>query len=417
MAVQGAAMWNLIYTPAENGAALMPVSRDWNFAPSPASNDWTYAIFDWDNIFASLLAGLGNRTISYSNLIQVIKSKTAAGFVPNYAAGGTKSQDRTEPPVGAKATLQLYHKWGDAWLVELLFDDLLDWSNWFARRRLLPPLDLVALGSYNEQADLQGAFVAQNMQNARYESGLDNSPMYDGEFFDDSNTFLMQLYDVGMSSMLAQEAYALAELAEAIGRPEAAMLRGRGAAISGRIRDYLWDESSRTFVNRFANGSFYRRVSPTSFYALFAKAATDSQAEAMVQDWLLSPERFCVAPAGDFAGNKDTCYWGLPSISADDPAYPPLGYWRGYIWGPMAQLTHWSLQSYDHVPAVRVGRKALVKQMGALMMSQWDLHRHICENYNPHKSADTSGGDCSGTKFYHWGALTGLTELVEEGFW
>ena len=83
----------------------------------------------------------------------------------------------------------------------------------------------------------------------------------------------------------------------------------------------------------------------------------------------------------------------------------------------MAQLTHWSLQNYDHVPAVRKGRKALAKQMGSLMMSQWDQHRHICENYNPHKTADTSGGDCSGTKFYHWGALTGLIELVEEGFW
>jgi hypothetical protein len=39
------------------------------------------------------------------------------------------------------------------------------------------------------------------------------------------------------------------------------------------------------------------------------------------------------------------------------------------------------------------------------------------QNYNPHKTADTSGGDCSGTKFYHWGALTGLIELVEEGYW
>jgi hypothetical protein len=43
---------------------------------------------------------------------------------------------------------------------------------------------------------------------------------------------------------------------------------------------------------------------------------------------------------------------------------------RGYIWGPMAQLVHWSLENYDHVPAVRKGRKALVKQMGQLMLSQ-----------------------------------------------
>ena len=40
-------MWNLIFNPSENGAALLPVSRDWNFAPSPANDDWTYAVFDW----------------------------------------------------------------------------------------------------------------------------------------------------------------------------------------------------------------------------------------------------------------------------------------------------------------------------------------------------------------------------------
>ena len=227
----------------------------------------------------------------------------------------------------------------------------------------------------------------------------------------------MQLYDVGMSSMVVQEAYALAELADAINRTEAPMLRARGGGMSSLIASYLWDNTSNIFVNKFVNDSFYRRISPTSFYALQTKAATDAQAAAMMADWMLNPNAFCVAANGDFAGNNDTCFWGLPSIQASDPAYPLLGYWRGYVWGPMAQLTFWGLQNYDHVPEVRAARKALAKQMGALMMSQWDENRHICENYNPHKTADTSGGDCSGTKFYHWGALTGLIELVEEGYW
>ena len=55
--------------------------------------------------------------------------------------------------------------------------------------------------------------------------------------------------------------------------------------------------------------------------------------------------------------NLGECYYGLPSISMDDPTFPPLGYWRGYVWGPMAQLTYWSLQEYDHVPSVRQARK------------------------------------------------------------
>jgi hypothetical protein len=201
----------------------------------------------------------------------------------------------------------------------------------------------------------------------------------DGEFYDSSNTFLMQLYDVGMSSMVVQEAYALAELADAIGREEGPMLKNRGDSLSKLIAEYLWDEESQIYVNKFVNGSFYRRISPTSFYALQTSAPNDTQATAMMEQWLMNKDRFCVAEAGDFSGLDDTCYWGLPSIQASDPAFPPLGYWRGYVWGPMAQLTHWSLQNYDHVPAVRKGRKALVKQMGSLMMSQWNEHRHICE--------------------------------------
>ena len=46
MAIKGSAMWNLIYNPAENGAPLIPVSRDWNFAPSPANDDWTVRTSD-----------------------------------------------------------------------------------------------------------------------------------------------------------------------------------------------------------------------------------------------------------------------------------------------------------------------------------------------------------------------------------
>ena len=66
---------------------------------------------------------------------------------------------------------------------------------------------------------------------------------------------------------------------------------------------------------------------------------------------------------------------------------------------------------------MRAGRKALCSQTTALMLSQWRAHRHICENYSPHKTADDHHGDCSGTKFYHWGALTGMITLVEEGYY
>ena len=67
-----------------------------------------------------------------------------------------------------------------------------------------------------------------------------------------------------------------------------------------------------------------------------AKAATDEQAAAMVQRWLLDPKHFAITTAGDHAGNSDDNYWGLPSIESQDPAFAQLGYWRGYVCASLA---------------------------------------------------------------------------------
>ena len=46
-AVQGATMWNLVYTPAEAGP-LAPVARGWDFTSGARNKDWGYVIFDWE---------------------------------------------------------------------------------------------------------------------------------------------------------------------------------------------------------------------------------------------------------------------------------------------------------------------------------------------------------------------------------
>jgi hypothetical protein len=225
-AIQAATMWNYIYTPAEYGP-FMPVSRSWDFVKKPVDLDWGYVIFDWDNIFATYMTSLSSKEIAYSNFIQVIRSKTAMGFVPNFSAGGSKSIDRTEPPIGAKVLLEMYNKFKDRWIVELLFDDLLAWNDWFVAERMLGPLGIVSLGS--DSISGYTDYAPGTMQGARFESGCDNSPMYDGEFFQANikthgsyGIGQMTLYDVGMASMFVSEADALTTLATLIGRTDKA---------------------------------------------------------------------------------------------------------------------------------------------------------------------------------------------------
>jgi putative isomerase len=349
-----------------------------------------------DNVLvAYMMAMTGKKELAYSSLIQVVRSRTAKGFVPNFSAGGAKSQDRSEPPLGAKVLREIYETYNEAWLVELLWDDLAVQIDWFWWNRRLD--GFIALGS--DPVAYPNAHSTNTMQGARFESGLDNSPMYDGKFFKDG---LMQLYDVGMTSLVLQECESLVNLASIIGR-DASQLEYRSQVLRQSLMT-LWDADDGIFSNQFPNGTYSKRRSPTSFYPLLSHVATDAQAESMVEHWLMNSTRFCIGQ------RSSECWWGLPSISADDPAFPKLGYWRGYVWGPMSLLTYWALENYQHLPRIALAKQQLVSQMTDMFLNLWRQKGRVCENYSPNRDAK----DCTGDKFYHWGALAGLLSLLEQ---
>ena len=125
---------------------------------------------------------------------------------------------------------------------------------------------------------------------------MDNSPMFDawdGDFADNK----MQLYVAGMSALHTMDCDALATLATAIGRTkEATILKQRADTMRQLISDNLWDDELGIFVNKLPNGTFLRRISPTSFYPLIVKAASDEQASRVAIGWLMNSTRFCISP-------------------------------------------------------------------------------------------------------------------------
>ena len=138
--------------------------------------------------------------------------------------------------------------------------------------------------------------------------------------------------------------------------------QGSGTSIGEKTQ--LWDDEAHIYTNLFANGTFYRRISPTSFYSMMA--------EVMVAEWLTNSTRFCINENFP-TGSPSHCYWGLPSISADDSTYDAQGYWRGYIWGPMAQLTYvLEPAEYDHLESVSKG-----SAQGALRADDCDVSEHV----------------------------------------
>jgi glycogen debranching enzyme len=221
--------------------------------------------------------------------------------------------------------------------------------------------------------------------------------MYDDIPFDEE-TNLMQLADVGLNGLYVMDCEALADIAEVLGQASvAAELRRRAERFREALMT-LWDEETGFFLNRRTDtGAFSRRMSPTNFYALLGRAATQAQAERMMQQHFYNPE--------EFWGR-----WILPSISRDDPAYPEQDYWRGRIWAPMNFLVYLGLRQYD-LPKARAD---LAEKSRQLLLKEWLEHGHVHENY----SADTGEG-CNkrnSDRFYHWGALLGIIAFIESGY-
>ena len=94
-------------------------------------------------------------------------------MVPNFWQPQGISYDRTEPPIAGKVLHEIFARWQEPWIVELLFEDCYDWVQWFFRRRRSEDdsRGLIVLGSDGDEGNDS---AKGTMQGARYESGLDD---------------------------------------------------------------------------------------------------------------------------------------------------------------------------------------------------------------------------------------------------
>ncbi len=384
-AMQSVFAWNTIYDAA-NDRVFTPVSRAW-------CQGQGFVLFEWDTYFGCYQLSMDNKDLAYANLIAITKEITSDGFVPNFTTIKNKSTDRSQPPVGSRVVNEIYKKYQDKWILNLLFDDLLTWNRWWPKNRDTngylcwgsDPIPITPeMGSLDRRA-------INKMQGAKFESGLDDSPMYDSIAYDPEH-HIMKLADVGLMSLYIMDCNALAEIAQVLNKSDiAAELKAR-AAKYGKALETLWDEKAGIYLNKnLESGKLSHHLSPTNFYPLLAKVPSQQKAERMMNEHFYNPKEFW----GDYI---------MPSISRNDPAYSNE-YWRGRIWGPMNFLVYLGMRNYD-LPLARV---AMVKKSSDLLLKSFNDNRTVHENYNPDTGAGTSDD------YYHWGALLGFMTFLENG--
>lgn len=385
-AMQTVLAWNVIYD-AENERVISPVSRTWNV------NFGGYVLFDWDTYFAAAMYGLYNKGLAYANAVEISKSATADGFVPNFAnAYGLASFDRSQPPVGSRIVLDLYRRHREKWLLEEVYAELLGWNRWWPEARGNGP----HLSWGTNLAPRDEKEVARAIQFAKFESGLDNAPMFDGVPFKPGRR-VFELADVGLTSLYVMDCDALAEIATLLGKgADAGELRARGERYR-RALGALWSEEHGIYLDRRTDtGEKSLRISPTHLYPLLARAPSPKQAARMIDQHYFNPAVF----HGEFV---------IPSIARNDPAFGDNNYWRGRIWAPMNYLVYLGMRNYG-LPKARAD---LVARSRKLLLKSWREEQAVYENYN---GATGVGGDVrNADSFYHWGALLGFLSFLERG--
>lgn len=394
-AMHNALNWLVVYDPEKN-RAVTPVSRPWAYGWGDGL-EGGYVQFCWDNFFAAFMHSLHSQELAFNEAIQMCRLIDELGFVPNFSAPrNLKSRDRSQPPVGSMMVLEIYNRFPEKWFLEEVFDRLLTWNRWWEKNRDQDGYLCWGSNPFTPVRNDPREMVQNEFQAAAYESGLDNSPMFDDVPFD-TTTHLLQQADVGLMGLYIGDCEALGKIASILGREkEATELKAREEKYRIKLQT-LWDDDFGLFLNkRLDTGELSRRISPTNFYALIGKAATQQQAERMINEHFYNPKEFW----GE---------WVLPSIARNDPAYTGRDYWRGSIWAPMNFLVYWGLRNYDLPQA----RKDLAEKSNALLLKQWQEKGYVRENYD----AET-GGDpgANSDHFYHWGALLGMIALLENGY-
>ena len=201
-----------------------------------------------------------------------------------------------------------------------------------------------------------------------FQSGADNNPALN-YFSEDKRSFLA----CDCSAMQLLEFRAQAEIAGALGlTEEAAKWKARADALAEAIRRILWCAEDQCYYNvDRETGDFYRRVSYSSFWPLYAGLAPEADGRAMIRRYLLSEQHM-------------RSQHGLRSLSASDPDYNnkniilPFSNWQGPIWIPALVVYAGGMLNYGFKEELR----PIAVETARLLPKDLDAFGTMHENYH-----------------------------------
>lgn len=159
----------------------------------------------------------------------------------------------------------------------------------------------------------------------------------------DQVTWPAALEGPDINAMVYKEAVSLAEMADILGkRNQADSLKVFANKLKELINKQLWDTDRHFYFNRSTkSGTFshekpddLKRLEIIGFLPMWAGVASPGNA-----DWLIKHLK------DSLTFNRP---YGVPTLSASDTYYSPMGYWNGPVWLPWQYLVAEGLNNYGY---------------------------------------------------------------------
>ncbi|MEI7905710.1 MAG: trehalase family glycosidase, partial [Candidatus Firestonebacteria bacterium] len=225
----------------------------------------------WDSAFHSMGWSYLDTRMASDAICAVFKTQRRNGFIPICAR---HKGNQTQPPILAWSVWHLYTLTKDESLLRQTYEKLANFLGYFEKNRREKKT-----GLYFWKKEMNRICRAG-------ESGLDNSPLYDGK---------KKQLSCDLSSYMANSFELLAKMAEVLEKDrESRAWREKYKKLKSAMNKLLWDGRTGFYYDREINGQLLAEKSATGFYPLFAGVVSKPRAAALLKH-LKNKEEFWTA--------------------------------------------------------------------------------------------------------------------------
>ncbi|MHA1275174.1 MAG: MGH1-like glycoside hydrolase domain-containing protein, partial [Promethearchaeota archaeon] len=349
-----------------------------------------WSMYLWDNSFIGMMSTLYYPELAIGNIKAFCSELTHKGFLPNQAHPLGRAETISQLPVTSYCALKISKLLGKN--IEGILDNLKKNNDWWLKNRDPNRFHILSYGS-----ELKKRCAAATRQMAKYESGMDNHPMFDKVPMD-YNSGCMALYPVCLNSIYALDCISLSNLAELYGNIKLSkILKIRYENMKKIINKILWD--GELYRNRYWNGDFQDGIYASYLFPMIAGIPSKEQAQLIVKKIF----KKCLTP------------FGIAPSAIDDPSFYDQITWRGRILPPFQFLVSESLRRYEF----DLEASELARRCYRCFHNEWANESHFHESYN----GITGDGDdvsITGEPSHPWAALLpylSIQDLIDFEVW